>query len=77
MPRRSLTRGLFGLIQVMYLIFYVSALFRLSGIDTNHQRIFAGVGITHSLHGGDGDGGRGYPVALLSDLGGRLSITAH
>ncbi len=32
-PRRSLTRGLFGLVQVMYLIFYVSALFRLNEID--------------------------------------------
>src|SRR6202795_850825 len=30
LPRRSLTRGLFGLVQLMYLIFYVSALFRLS-----------------------------------------------
>jgi cholera toxin transcriptional activator len=28
-PRRGLTRGLFALIQVMYLIFYLSALFRL------------------------------------------------
>jgi len=28
-----LTRGLFGLVQFMYLIFYVSALFRLSAID--------------------------------------------
>ncbi len=33
LPRRSLTRGLFGLIQLMYLIFYISALFRLSEID--------------------------------------------
>jgi cholera toxin transcriptional activator len=33
LPRRSLTRGLFGLIQSMYLIFYLSALFRLSAID--------------------------------------------
>jgi DNA-binding winged helix-turn-helix (wHTH) protein len=33
LPRRGLTRGLFGLIQVMYLIFYVCALFRLSGIE--------------------------------------------
>lgn len=33
LPHRGLTRGLFGLIQVMYLIFYVSALFRLSGIE--------------------------------------------
>ncbi len=33
LPRRGLTRGLFGLIQVMYLIFYLSALFRLGGIE--------------------------------------------
>jgi len=33
LPHRSLTRGLFGLIQVMYLIFYVAALFRLREID--------------------------------------------
>jgi cholera toxin transcriptional activator len=32
-PRRGLTRGLFTLIQVMYLIFYVSALFRLHGVQ--------------------------------------------
>ncbi|MGZ4731438.1 MAG: winged helix-turn-helix domain-containing protein, partial [Terriglobales bacterium] len=33
LPRRGLTRGLFGLIQLMYLIFYLSALFRLGGIE--------------------------------------------
>ena len=33
LPRRALTRGLFGLIQLMYLIFYLSALFRLGGIE--------------------------------------------
>lgn len=33
LPHRSLTRGLFALIQLMYLIFYLSALFRLSAID--------------------------------------------
>jgi cholera toxin transcriptional activator len=33
LPRRSLTRGLFGLVQLMYVIFYVSALFRSSAID--------------------------------------------
>ncbi len=32
-PHRGLTRGLFGLIQCMYLIFYVCALFRLHAID--------------------------------------------
>jgi DNA-binding winged helix-turn-helix (wHTH) protein len=33
-PRRSLTRGLFALIQVMYLCFYLAALFRLQAIQT-------------------------------------------
>ncbi len=33
LPRRGLTRGLFGLIQVMYLSFYVAALFRLTAIE--------------------------------------------
>jgi DNA-binding winged helix-turn-helix (wHTH) protein len=32
-PRRGLTRGLFALIQAMYLSFYLSALFRLHGIQ--------------------------------------------
>jgi DNA-binding winged helix-turn-helix (wHTH) protein len=32
-PRRGLTRGLFGLIQAMYLIFYVSALSRLHAVQ--------------------------------------------
>jgi cholera toxin transcriptional activator len=32
-PHRALTRGLFALIQVMYLIFYVCALFRLHAIQ--------------------------------------------
>ncbi|HEY1679335.1 MAG TPA: winged helix-turn-helix domain-containing protein [Candidatus Sulfotelmatobacter sp.] len=33
-PRRSLTRGLFALIQIMYLCFYLAALFRLHSIQT-------------------------------------------
>jgi DNA-binding winged helix-turn-helix (wHTH) protein len=33
-PRRTLTRGLFGLVQVMYLAFYVAALFRIHAIQT-------------------------------------------
>jgi len=32
-PHRGLTRGLFALIQVMYLIFYLAALFRLRAIE--------------------------------------------
>jgi len=34
LPRRGLTRGWFGLIQVMYLAFYVPALFQLHAIET-------------------------------------------
>ncbi len=33
-PRRTITRGLFGLTQVMYLAFYVAALFRIHAIQT-------------------------------------------
>ena len=33
-PRRSLTRGLFGLTQLMYLIFYLVALFRLRAVQS-------------------------------------------
>lgn len=33
-PRRALTRGLFALIQVMYLAFYLTALFRLHDVQT-------------------------------------------
>ena len=33
-PRRGITRGLFGLIQVMYLAFYLAALFRLHAIQS-------------------------------------------
>ena len=33
LPRRELTRALFGVIQVMYLVFYVVALFRLQAVD--------------------------------------------
>ena len=33
LPRRSLTRALFGLVQLMYLVFYLNALFRLGAID--------------------------------------------
>jgi cholera toxin transcriptional activator len=32
-PRRAITRGLFGLIQVMYLAFYLAALFRLHAVQ--------------------------------------------
>jgi DNA-binding winged helix-turn-helix (wHTH) protein len=41
-PHRGLTRGLFALIQVMYLIFYVVALFRLHAIDDIADASFPG-----------------------------------
>ena len=77
LPRRSLTRGLFGLIQLMYLIFYVSAPVPTERDRQDHQHISAGMGIAHHLRRGDGDGGRGYPVTLLPDLCRRLSITGR
>jgi DNA-binding winged helix-turn-helix (wHTH) protein len=43
-PRRSLTRGLFALIQAMYLIFYVVALFRLRAIDSLTEDFLPGWG---------------------------------
>ena len=39
-PRRSLTRGLFALIQIMYLCFYLAALFRLHEIQRIADSIF-------------------------------------
>jgi len=33
LPRRGITRGLFGLIQLMYLVFYLAALFHLQEIE--------------------------------------------
>lgn len=33
LPHRNLTRGLFGLVQIMYLVFYLVALFHWSGVD--------------------------------------------
>ena len=43
-PRRGLTRGLFILIQVMYLIFYVVALFRWQAIDRLAEKFLPGWG---------------------------------
>src|SRR5207253_7934388 len=41
-PHRALTRSLFGLIQLMYLIFYVVALSRLHGVDRIADSFLAG-----------------------------------
>ena len=44
LPRRELTRGLFGMIQAMYLVFYVVALFRLQAIDAIAESFLPGWG---------------------------------
>jgi cholera toxin transcriptional activator len=41
-PRRALTRGLFALTQVMYLIFYLTALFRLHGVQGIAESFLSG-----------------------------------
>jgi cholera toxin transcriptional activator len=43
-PHRGLTRGLFGLIQAMYLTFYVAALVRLPAIDRIADSLLSGRG---------------------------------
>ena len=45
-PRRGLTRGLFGLVQLMYLIFYLVALFRLHAIWDIAESFLPGWGAT-------------------------------
>jgi DNA-binding winged helix-turn-helix (wHTH) protein len=45
-PHRSVTRGLFALIQVMYLVFYLSALFRLHAIQNIADSFFPPWGAT-------------------------------
>jgi cholera toxin transcriptional activator len=45
-PRRGLTRGLFALVQVMYLIFYVAALFRIHAVQGIADSFLPGWGAT-------------------------------
>jgi cholera toxin transcriptional activator len=44
LPHRGITRGLFGLIQIMYLIFYLAALFRLNQVDRIAESFLPGWG---------------------------------
>jgi DNA-binding winged helix-turn-helix (wHTH) protein len=41
-PRRGLTRGLFGLAQLMYLVFYLAALFHLRGVQNAAESFLPG-----------------------------------
>jgi hypothetical protein len=44
LPHRGVTRGLFGLIQIMYLAFYLPALFQLNEVDRIAQAFLPGWG---------------------------------
>ena len=46
LPHRSLTRGLFALVQAMYLIFYLCALFRLHAVQEIADSFLPGWGAT-------------------------------
>jgi cholera toxin transcriptional activator len=70
-PRRGLTRGLFALTQLMYLIFYVVALFRLHAILAVADSILPGWGATVLVAAVMVTAGAGIPLRcyLLSAVG--------
>ena len=70
-PRRGLTRGLFALVQVMYLIFYVVALFRLHAILAVADSFLPGWGATVLAAAVMASAGAGIPLRcyLLSAVG--------
>jgi cholera toxin transcriptional activator len=70
-PRRSLTRGLFALIQVMYLCFYLSALFHLHAIWGVADTFLPGWAVTALLAAVMVTAGVGIPLRcyLISSVG--------
>ena len=70
-PRRGLTRGLFALVQSMYLIFYVVALFRLHAILAIADSFLPGWGATVLVAAVMVSAGAGIPLRcyLLSAVG--------
>ena len=70
-PRRGLTRGLFALVQVMYLIFYVVTLFRLHAVLGIADSFLPGWGATVLLAAVMVTAGVGIPLRcyLLSAVG--------
>lgn len=70
-PRRGLTRGLFALVQVMYLIFYLVALFRLHAVFAVADSFLPGWGATVLLAAVMVTAGVGIPLRcyLLSAVG--------
>ena len=71
MPRRGLTRGLFALVQAMYLIFYVVALFRLQAVLAVADSFLPGWGATVLMAAVMVTAGAGIPLRcyLLSAVG--------
>jgi cholera toxin transcriptional activator len=71
MPRRGLTRGLFALVQAMYLIFYVVALFRLQAVLAVADSFLPGWGATVLMAAVMATAGAGIPLRcyLLSAVG--------
>ena len=70
-PRRGLTRGLFALVQVMYLIFYLVALFRLHAVLAVADSFLPGWGATVLVAAVMVTAGVGIPLRcyLLSAVG--------
>jgi cholera toxin transcriptional activator len=70
-PRRGLTRGLFALVQVMYLIFYLVALFRLHAVQGIADSFLPGWGATVLVAAVMVTAGVGIPLRcyLLSAVG--------
>jgi cholera toxin transcriptional activator len=70
-PRRGLTRGLFALVQAMYLIFYVAALFRLHEVQEIADSFLPGWGATALVAAVMVSAGVGIPLRcyLLSAVG--------
>jgi cholera toxin transcriptional activator len=70
-PHRGLTRGLFALVQVMYLIFYVEALFRLHAIQGIAESFLSGWRATFLVAAVMVTAGVGIPLRcyLLSAVG--------
>ena len=70
-PRRSLTRGLFAVEQLMYLIFYVVALFRLRAVEGVAESSLPGWGAAVLVAAVMGTAGVGIPLRcyLLSAVG--------
>ncbi len=71
MPHRGLTRGLFALIQVMYLVFYLSALFRLHRVQDIADSSLPGWGATAMVAAIMVTAGVGIPLRcyLISSVG--------